>query len=79
MNRVMLLNGFIIFSEKINYNYLNNADIAQLVEQHFRKVKVAGSNPAVGSKKELKDTHIPGYYLNLFRKVKDFNKYFKVC
>ena len=26
------------------------ADVAQLVEQHFRKVKVVGSNPTIGSK-----------------------------
>lgn len=27
----------------------NNADIAQLVEQQFRKLQVSGSNPLVGS------------------------------
>lgn len=27
----------------------SNADVAQLVEQCFRKAKVAGSNPAIGS------------------------------
>ena len=28
---------------------LRHADVAQLVEQYFRKVEVAGSNPALGS------------------------------
>ena len=34
---------------------LPNADIAQLVEQHFRKVKVASSNLAIGSKYIIKN------------------------
>ncbi len=30
-----------------------NADVAQLVEQRFRKAWVAGSNPAIGSRIKL--------------------------
>jgi hypothetical protein len=30
---------------------LNNADVAQLVEHHLAKVRVAGSNPVVRSQK----------------------------
>lgn len=37
-----MITGFVILC------YVN-ADIAQLVEQHFRKVKVGGSNPPIGS------------------------------
>ena len=33
---------------KISYN-TSIADVAQLVERQYRKLRVAGSNPAIGS------------------------------
>ncbi len=37
-----------VYIEKIINNF-RNADVAQLVEQHFRKVKVGGLIPPIGS------------------------------
>ncbi len=36
-------------ARKARKRHVPNADVAQLVEQCFRKAKVAGSNPAIGS------------------------------
>lgn len=54
------------------------ADIAQLVEQHFRKVKVPGSIPGVGSisetfKKSFRASKIFDSPKFLFAKLRDFS------